>query len=294
MEYFNRLEEIIRENLKNRGMDKACLFGQMEGAANELIKSNTIVIVTGFVIKDRLVGETDGPLGTISIANAISKLGKNIIIVTDIYSEEIIKAALKVIDLKCTVEVIKKRNEVSFCKNILKKYKPDCLLSVERPGEAEDGNIYSMRGECLSHIIPSVDHMFKDAKMQGISTIGIGDGGNEIGMGKIKQYVVNNVEKGNIIASLFATDYLILAGVSNWGAHALVAAISLIISQDLLYSDKTEVQVLNSIVEAGAVDGLTKEQTLTVDGLSLEDNMRIFKNIKFTIKDRIILEKGVS
>lgn len=294
MEYFNRLEEVIRENLNHRGMDKACLFGQMEGAANELIKSNTIVIVTGFVIKDRLVGETDGPLGTISIANALSKLGKNIIIVTDIYSEEIIKAALKVIDFKCIIEVIKKGNEVSFCKNILKKYKPDCLLSVERPGQAEDGNIYSMRGECLSHIIPSVDNMFKDAKMQGISTIGIGDGGNEIGMGKIKQYVVNNVEKGNIIASLFATDYLILAGVSNWGAHALVAAISLIINQDLLYSDKTEVQVLNSIVEAGAVDGLTKEQTLTVDGLSLEDNMRIFKNIKLTVKDRIILEKGVS
>jgi hypothetical protein len=294
MNYFEKLEEIISENLNSRGMDKVYLFGEIENAAIELVKADTIIIATGFVIKDKLAGETDGPLGAISIANALNKLGKNISIVTDVYSKEMLEDAMRLVNLKCPLEILIKGDEVNFSKGILSKYKPDCLISVERPGEASDGKIYSMRGECLSDIIPSMDQLFIEAKMQRISTIGIGDGGNEIGMGKIKQYVVENIPNGNIISASFATDHLILAGVSNWGAHALVAAISLLLQEDLLYNNETEVQSLKTIVNAGAVDGLTKERTLTVDGISLEDNIRIFDTIKLTIENWLSLEKGAS
>jgi len=294
MNYFEKLEEIISENLNSRGMDRVYLFGEIENAAIELIKADTIIIATGFVIKDKLAGETDGPLGAISMANALNKLGKNIIIVTDIYSKKMLEDAMGLVNLKCPLEILIKGNEVNFSKDILSKYKPDCLISVERPGEASDGKIYSMRGECLSDIIPSMDSLFRQAKMQRISTIGIGDGGNEIGMGKIKQYVVENIPNGNIISASFATDHLILAGVSNWGAHALVAAMSLLLQEDLLYNSETEMQSLKTIVNAGAVDGLTKERTLTVDGISLEDNIRIFDTIKLTIESWLSLEKGAS
>ena len=58
-----------------------------------------------------------------------------------------------------------------------------------------------------------------------ITTIGIGDGGNEIGMGKVQQKVIEHIENGRNIASTVATDHLITAGVSNWGGSALVAAL---------------------------------------------------------------------
>jgi len=294
MSYFKRLEDIISQNLDSRAMNKADLFGEIESAAMELIKADTIIIATGFAIKDKLIGETDGPLGAISIANALKKLGKNVVIITDIYTEKMLKAALKHVGLKVPLEILYKDEEVNFSESILSKYKPDCLLSVERPGEASNGRMYSMRGECLSDIIPSMDSLFREGRRRGIITIGIGDGGNEIGMGKIKQYVVENIPKGNMISASFSTDHLILAGVSNGGAHALVAAISLIVQKDLLYNIEMEIQILRTIVNAGAVDGLTKERTLTVDGISLEENIRIFNIIKLTIEDWLVLEKGAS
>ena len=61
-------------------------------------------------------------------------------------------------------------------------------------------------------------------------TIGIGDGGNEIGMGKVLEKVAANVQYGSEIACTVASDYLVTAGVSNWGGFALAKAIFLCVS----------------------------------------------------------------
>lgn len=67
------------------------------------------------------------------------------------------------------------------------------------------------------------------AKKSGkIATIGIGDGGNEIGMGKVHQMVVDGINNGQHIATTVATDHLITSGVSNWGGSALVAALAIL------------------------------------------------------------------
>ena len=60
-----------------------------------------------------------------------------------------------------------------------------------------------------------------------IVTIGIGDGGNEIGMGKVLERVAVNVKHGSEIGCTVSCDYLITAGVSNWGGYALAKAIYL-------------------------------------------------------------------
>lgn len=287
MDYFRKLEKIITYNLGRRGMGGANLTGELEKAAISLKKANTILIATGFVIKDKLFGETDGPAGTVSVAKALKMLGKNAIIITDVYSKNILETALELIDLKTALEIIDKHNETDFYETILNKYKPDCLLSIERPGKAADGLMYSMTGECISSLVPSMDGLFKEAKKRGLCTIGVGDGGNEIGMGKIRRYVVDNVPYGDIIAASFATDYLILAGVSNWGAYALAAAMSILSDRDLLYSTETEEKLLRAIVDIGAVNGLTKQNTLTVDGLGLDENIRVFNDIKAVIEEHI-------
>ena len=106
-------------------------------------------------------------------------------------------------------------------------------------------------------------------------------------MGKIKRYVVANVPYGDIIAASFAADYLILAGVSNWGAHALVAAVSILFNRDLLYSVETGEKLLRAIVDAGAVNGITKQNTLTVDGLGLEENIKILGELKAVVEETV-------
>ena len=67
--------------------------------------------------------------------------------------------------------------------------------------------------------------LFTAKKHPEIVTIGIGDGGNEIGMGKVFERVVANVQFGSEIACSVASHYLITAGVSNWGGYALAKAI---------------------------------------------------------------------
>jgi len=285
--YYKQLEEIIRKNLRIRGMDGIEVERELEGAAASLLESKTILIVTGFVIREAMTGETDGPIGAVSLAGALEHLGKRVILITDKYSENVLYSCRNVKKLKCPIEIIPMGSENVFCQRLLKKYKPTHVVAVERPGRASDGCCYSMRGENLSDIVPNTDILFVEAKNQGIITIAVGDGGNEVGMGKIESYVTNHVYNGKKICASFITDFLIIAGVSNWGGHALSAALSILTKDMLLHSVETEEKLLESIIEAGAVDGCTKKRTMTVDGLSLEDNLKILNRLRCTVESVI-------
>jgi hypothetical protein len=108
-----------------------------------------------------------------------------------------------------------------------------------------------------------------------LRTIGIGDGGNEIGMGKIPRDVIEaNVPLGRKIACRTPTDWLIVAGTSNWGAYALAAGFRLLKGAPLpaeMFDRDNEYRVIESMVQAGPlVDGMTGIRSVTVDGLSFE------------------------
>lgn len=277
--YFQQIENIIEKNLEHRGMDKIKLNGQLEKAARELFHGNRIFIVTGFVIRQTLTGETDGPIGAISLASTLEQMGKEVVMITDQYSRDLLYQGLKTKGMDTPVEVIYHEKELEFSKRLIEKHRPSHVVAIERPGRALDGRTYSMGGEDLSDLVPNTDILFEESKKQGAITIAVGDGGNEIGMGKIRSYVINAVHKGEQICAAFETDILIIAGVSNWGGHALTAALSLEAQRMMLHDLNTETALLKSIVHSGAVDGCTKEGTLTVDGLSLADNLAVLKNL---------------
>jgi len=119
-----------------------------------------------------------------------------------------------------------------------------------------------------------------------VRTIGIGDGGNEIGMGIVPWYVVQeNISSGlgARIACRIGTDWCIVAGVSNWGAFALAAAVARLAGRAELaidWAQKYEFKVLESLVKrAGVVDGITGQPTPTVDGLPIDTYMEKIQQI---------------
>ncbi|HYE81290.1 MAG TPA: DUF4392 domain-containing protein [Clostridia bacterium] len=281
--YFKQLEKIIRKNLEQRGLDGIELEGELYDAAASLQKGETILIVTGFVIRAAMVGETDGPVGAVSLAGALEQLGKRAVLITDKYSQNILDSSLKAKGLTCPVEIVASGNEGLFCGSLMEKYKPTHIVAIERPGRAADGCCYSMRGEDISDIVPDTDILLEEAKKQGAVTIAVGDGGNETGMGKISSYIIDSLHNGKKICAANAADYLILAGVSNWGGHALAAALSILTGTMLLHDTATEEKLLQSIIAAGAVDGCTKKSTMTVDGLSLEDNLGILNQLRYIV-----------
>jgi hypothetical protein len=157
------------------------------------------------------------------------------------------------------------------------------LLALERVGPAADGQCYTMRGLDVTARTFPTHRLFKPSASA--HTIGIGDGGNEIGMGKIPhETIVKNIPNGDLIHCLVPTDYLIVAGVSNWGAYALAAGVYVLRGlkppADLFDPDR-EHEVLEVMVREGPlVDGVTGKQTATVDGLSWDEYVKPLVRIR--------------
>lgn len=278
--YFKELEKIIRDNLDKRGLDKVNFPGELKMAAADLLNGSTILIATGFVIRDALSGETDGPIGAVSLAGALEELGKKVVLVTDKYSQKALQNCCSVRGIKGPVENVPYESTREFCWKLIEKYRPTHVAAIERPGRAKDGRCYSMRGEDLSDIVPNTDLLFEFSKKLGITTLAVGDGGNEVGMGKAAFYIVNNVNMGYKICAAFSSDYLIASGVSNWGGHALCSALSLISNKMLLHDETIEIRLMKALIDGGAVDGCTKKRELTVDGLSLEKNLSVLRRLR--------------
>ena len=72
------------------------------------------------------------------------------------------------------------------------------------------------------------------------------------------------------IASVVATDHLVVAGTSNWGAYGIAAQLAWLTGEPMLHSPGTERRLIAACVEAGAIDGLSRRAEPTVDGLSLD------------------------
>jgi hypothetical protein len=155
------------------------------------------------------------------------------------------------------------------------------LVSIERAGPAADGKHYTMRGRDISEHLPLANPInswlaLRHHREFAVSAIGIGDGGNEIGMGKIPhETIVKNIANGDLIHCRVPTDHLIVAGVSNWGAYALAAGVYVLRGvkppADLFDPDR-EREILEVMVREGPlVDGVTGKQTATVDGLTWDE-----------------------
>ncbi len=282
-----QIEELIGADAGGRGLSTAVQAGDLVAAAKSLLLGDKILIVTGFCIKAAMMGETDGPMGAASLASSLVQLGKEIIFITDEYSANLVEVCCRVLGLKAPIITIPHEGAEDACSHLLEVYSPSHIVSVERPGRAADGRCYSMRGEDISQLVPNTDSLFLLAEKRGIVTIAVGDGGNEMGMGKVKDSIKALVANGDKISAVTAAEYLIIAGVSNWGGHGIAAALSILASKPLLHTVDEEVEMLKEMVAAGAVDGCSKKRECTVDGLSLQVNLEVLRGLREIVADAI-------
>jgi len=145
---------------------------------------------------------------------------------------------------------------------------------------------HSMRGVDITKETSPAHLLFENASRldPAVKTIGVGDGGNEIGMGKIAWDVIRrNIKLGGRIACRVATDYLIVAGVSNWGAYGLATGVRLLRNAPHvpdLYDVERDRQLLQVMIDFGPlVDGVTGTRTATVDGLPFERYGEVLKKM---------------
>lgn len=272
------IDHLVRTHIEQRGLGSVDSLEALKDAGKQLAESRSVLIITGFPVRGEKAGETDGPIGALSLAHALERLGKQVAILTDRYSCTLIASGIAMLGLDCGLHCLPRKFAKRDAVRILDRFKPSHLVSIERPGRAGDGRLYSMRGEDLSDLIPGVDELFEVASKRKIVTIAIGDGGNELGMGRVADIVADCVNHGKTIANRTAADHLIVAGVSNWGAHGLVAAMSVITRVCLLYEPDREWALLKELVDHGAVDGVTHRNEMSVDGHDALENLRMFES----------------
>jgi hypothetical protein len=162
----------------------------------------------------------------------------------------------------------------------LDRYRPAAMILVEKTSPNRAGVIHSISGQAWANVdFIRVDYLVAECRRRGIVTIGIGDHGNEMGFGLIEDAVRKNVPHADVcacscgkgIASSIATDVLIPASISNWGAYGIEAALAILKGDpNLLHDAMVERAMLGACVMAGGVDGVSSRQILAVDGISAD------------------------
>jgi hypothetical protein len=142
--------------------------------------------------------------------------------------------------------------------------------------EASRDHCHNMRGEAIDEHVAPIHRLFDRVveRHLPITTIGIGDGGNEIGMGSFAwESLVEAIDSPQAakIISRVACDYTLVGGTSDWAAYALALAVAALRGPSCADWDaSTQAELVEHLVSAGAVDGATRNATATVDGLPLD------------------------
>ena len=204
---------LVARNLRQMALlHDALPSGYCLRATQLLLPASRVLIATGFPVDKTF--ETDGPLGAIALYRALSARGVHCELACADPLASQLSGDFKVHKL----QAFNPEGGEKEAREALARIRPDAIVSIERPGMAADKRYYNMRGEDISARCAVFDYYLDLADCP---TLAIGDGGNEIGMGKLK----HKVEELDIQASVTSCDELIVADVSNWGAYALIALI---------------------------------------------------------------------
>jgi hypothetical protein len=230
------------------------------------ISKGKIIISTGFYEIIPKTIETDGPPGAFSIGNAITELGGEVIYLIESHTKDFIGKDQKTIIFPNTT----KEESLKFAKNIIKDHEPSALISIERCGITEKDRYLNISRQDISNYNAYIDVLFDLHK----NTIGIGDGGNEIGMGNLYEYISSSDKYINE-PTISKAKHLIVTTVSNWGGWGLAAALSLLSNKNLLETTKEATDIMQDQLNLGAVDGANFKSELSVDGFDWETNENI-------------------
>ena len=231
------------------------------------------VVVTGFYVIMSGKPETDGPPGAIAIGRALQALGRRVSYVTDEYTAPVLRQwadSADVIEFPITgVEESK-----AHAAQLLQELQPSLLVSIERCGRNLNDLYLNMRARDITPQTARLDYLFHG----GLPSVGIGDGGNEIGMGNLVD-VIPSVDSLPDEPAISRVDRLVIASVSNWGGYGLAAAMSQLAGRNLLPDAGDEALMVQGMIDAGAVDGTTGDAVPTVDNFSMDVNGSILARL---------------
>lgn len=271
---FKSVDEVILQH-STRGMDilqEKHPKEHCKEAVEHFVKleMGTVFLYTGFYVKG--FAETDGPVGTYFLAKALNDLGYKAVIITDDYCKDFFR------EIECVYVPIKGYDTKENLE-LLELYKPVCHISIERCGRNSNNKYENSRNIDIKEFTAPIDELFELAG-ENKPTFGIGDGGNEVGMGNFKKSVKEFL---SLVPCEVSCDFPIIATVSNWGAYGFIAYLEKYYKKDILPSFDEVDEYLAFIVSLGSVDGIKGIQAHSVDGKEWEIEKDILRGLKEAI-----------
>lgn len=314
----DRLDQLVNIDMGERGVEalfdaaRALQGGSLVGAAAEALSSvpedGTVVLTTGSVSRAWItpeLGENDGPSGAAAIARALV-VGRNatcvvvceqtlleaignVMAAAGLFPVTLQQAAIARQDRSLATVVmlpypVDDADGAAEAPKMLDALGPDLLFSTERVGRNEYGIYHSMRGIDYGMGRARVDFLFDEALTRGIPVVAVGDGGNEIGMGKVADHVRTHVPYGDKcqcscgggIGAVTSCDVLVTAACSNWGCTAIAAAMAARASNPkLLHTPEREALLLDTMVSNHLINSAHGIIDDSVDGFPRNSHIAV-------------------
>ncbi len=314
----NRLDQLVNIDMGERGVEHLfeaartlqgeSLVGAAADALMAVPEGGTVVLTTGSVSRAWIttdLGENDGPSGAAAIARALV-LARNVTCVmvceetllpairntcqaAGLFPVTLEQAAIAKADKSlATIVMIPYATDDETGKaqavQMLDDLKPDLMFSTERVGRNEFGVYHSMKGIDYGMGRARVDFLFDLALERGIPVVAVGDGGNEIGMGKVADHVKAHVPYGDTcqcgcgggIGAVTGCDVLVTAACSNWGCTAIAAAMAARAGNSkLLHTPEREALLLDTMVANGLINSTHGIVDDSVDGFPRNSHIAV-------------------
>lgn len=244
-------------------------------------------------------GETDGPPGAAVLARYLADLGHPILLLADAAFLPGIVAAFNAYGfgigadgagqgIRCEAFPLGAQAGQAKVRDLTARH-PDAAggVFIEKPGPNRAGVFHNSAGKPKDPDTVAHLHLLAEALNDaGAVTLGIGDGGNEIGFGYAEAAVKAALPVardcgcpcGGGIANATRVDAFVAAATSNWGAYGTLAALAMLQGRGAhLPAAGLVARSVEASVAAGAHDGYSGQPQPTVDGTELEANTAIYR-----------------
>ena len=283
------IEAVIHQDV---GRNIAPMFvatrGGLRGAVMALADTRgTVGLITGFYVPAGTppAAETDGPIAIALLARGLRHVGLACRVCTDAPCASACRAALAAAGVaEVPVDVVPLGGSVATSSRCGARR----MCGMRSPSSGAAVPRMARRGTCVATTSVPQRRCWTICSLPGPwDTIAVGDGGNEIGMGSLARDVIAaNIAFGETIACVTPATHLILAGVSHWGAYALLGGLAAVRTdwrEALLacLDPALDQAVLEATVRDGpAVDGVTRQQTMTIDTFVMARHHQVLAEVR--------------
>ncbi|MDO5545585.1 MAG: DUF4392 domain-containing protein [Eubacteriales bacterium] len=269
----------------------------------QTVKTGDIVyIMTGFVLRPYKKAEMDGIVSAALLCRAlVIAFGAKPVIVCPKANYEAVRQLAPCVglhlreDMEELREIPVSMGVICFtgdaalaskqAEEIIERDHPAAVVSVECPGANDRGVYHNATGLDVTELEAKQDVLFEKLQAMGVLNIAIGDLGNEIGMGTIREtleayipYAGKNACRCGCcggIAVRTKADNIITATVSDWGCYAMIAALAYLKGDpDIMHTPELEQAAMETACRSGMID-MYGWLIPAIDGFGPEINLPI-------------------